>query len=179
MNPIKHEPKPQEALILKPSLFRSTLPTALAVILSCLSTSLSANGMTHSFTQLEGSQVSLGDYKGKVLMVNFWATWCPPCIHEMPAFNRLQQTFSDEPFQIIAINAGEAQETVVEFLDAFETQLIFPVWLDPEWKGFGEFGLRGLPTTLIFDKDGNLIERVVGEKEWDQPEVYEPIRSLF
>ncbi|RAU19365.1 TlpA family protein disulfide reductase [Nitrincola tibetensis] len=172
-------PNPQEALVLKSSVFYLRLPIALAIILSSFSTTLSANGITHSFTQLEGNEVSLNDYKGKVLMVNFWATWCPPCIHEMPAFNRLQQTFSDEPFQIIAINAGETEETVVEFLEAFETELIFPIWLDPEWKGFGEFGLRGLPTTLIFGKDGNLVERVVGEKEWDQPEVYEPIRSLF
>lgn len=164
---------------MKSSLLRLALPTALAVMLSGLSATLSANGMAHNFTQLEGSQASLEDYKGKVVMVNFWATWCPPCIHEMPAFNRLQHTFVDEPFQIIAINAGETQETVIAFLEAFETQLDFPIWLDPEWKGFGEFGLRGLPTTLIFDKEGHLVERVIGEKEWDQPEVYEPIRSLF
>ncbi|WP_193495119.1 TlpA family protein disulfide reductase [Nitrincola alkalisediminis] len=172
-------PNSQEALVLKSSVLSLPLILALIIFISGFSTTLSADGMTHHFTQVEGSSAALDDYKGKVLLVNFWATWCPPCIHEMPAFNRLQQTFTDEPFQIIAINAGEAQETVVEFLEAFETELIFPVWLDPEWKGFGEFGLRGLPTTLLFDKDGNLIERVVGEKEWDQPDVYEPIRSLF
>ncbi|KAA0875442.1 TlpA family protein disulfide reductase [Nitrincola tapanii] len=132
-----------------------------------------------SFQDLQGQTFQFTDYADQVLVVNFWATWCPPCVKELPSFQRLQETLQEEAFQVILINVGESPEQVVAFLQDLEQPITLPQGLDENWKGFGQLGLRGLPSTLIYDRQGKLVERVLGEKEWDAPEIVTPLRRLL
>ncbi|WP_415901065.1 TlpA disulfide reductase family protein [Neptuniibacter sp. QD48_11] len=123
-----------------------------------------------SFQNTDHEMVSLANYKGKVVLLNFWATWCPPCIKEMPSMQRLQEHFADQEFEIVAINAGEDSVSVSSFLMELDTELTFTILLDEKNRSFNEFGIKGLPMTLLFDKEGKLIETILGGKEWDHPE---------
>lgn len=150
----------------------------LVVFLGVVST-LQAEPHTPTFTDLDGESVTLEHHHGQLRVVNFWASWCPPCVKEMPAFERLQQQLGDENLQVIAINVGESALQVRDFLETFEIQLSFPVWMDPDWQGFRTFELQGLPTTLVMSPSGEVLEVVVGERHWDQPEMTDPLRRLL
>ncbi|KXJ56655.1 MAG: thiol-disulfide isomerase/thioredoxin [Neptuniibacter pectenicola] len=115
----------------------------------------------------DNEAVDLSAYKGKILLLNFWATWCPPCVKEMPSMQRLRNHFSEQPFEIIAINIGESSTAVSSFLLELDTELTFPILLDEEGKSYQVFGIRGLPMTLLLDKQGELLSRTLGGKDWD------------
>lgn len=135
-----------------------------------------------SFNNTEQKPVSLSQFKGKVILLNFWATWCPPCVKEMPTMERLRQHFTGQPFEIVAINAGEPGSKVDTFLANMKAKghpLTFPVLLDEKGRSFREFGLRGLPMSFIFGKDGELIETVGGGVEWDSAENIGKIETLL
>lgn len=140
-----------------------------ATALSLLSFNIAAQSELYklSFENTEQETVSLAKYRGKVVLLNFWATWCPPCIKEMPSMQRLQEHFSKEDFEIVAINAGEDSVAVSSFLLELDTELTFTILLDEKNRSFNEFNIRGLPMTLLFDKQGQLIETILGDREWD------------
>lgn len=120
-----------------------------------------------SLVDIEEQPISLESFKGKVILLNFWATWCPPCIKEMPSMERLRNQFTGKPFEVVAINVGESPTTVSSFMLELDTELTFPILLDQDAKSFGQLGLRGLPMTLILDHEGNIIEKVLGGRDWD------------
>ena len=120
-----------------------------------------------SLVNVEEQPVALESYKGKVVLLNFWATWCPPCIKEMPSMQRLRDQFENQPFEVVAINVGETSTTVSSFMLELDTELTFPILLDLEAKSFGQLGLRGLPMTLLLDQHGNVVEKVLGGRDWD------------
>lgn len=119
------------------------------------------------FAAIDGSNHSFEQHRGEVVLVNFWATWCPPCVREMPALGRLQSAFEGKPFSVIAISAGEQAEDIQVFLDKLDEPLELTLLLDPEGRTFREFKLRGLPMSYLFSADGQLIEVITGEEEWD------------
>lgn len=116
---------------------------------------------------VDSKPVSLSEYKGKIVLLNFWATWCPPCVKEMPSMQRLKNHFADKPFEIVAINIGESSTAVSSFLFELDTELTFPILLDEEGMSYQAFGIRGLPMTLLLDEEGGLILRTLGGKDWD------------
>jgi len=120
-----------------------------------------------SLVDVEEQPISLESFKGKVILLNFWATWCPPCIKEMPSMERLRNQLTGKPFEVVAINVGESPTTVSSFMLELDTELTFPILLDQDAKSFGQLGLRGLPMTLILDHEGNIIEKVLGGRDWD------------
>lgn len=120
-----------------------------------------------SLVNVEEQPVALESYKGKVILLNFWATWCPPCIKEMPSMQRLRDQLVNQPFEVVAINVGETATTVSSFMLALDDELTFPILLDQEAESFGQLGLRGLPMSLILDDQGNVVEKVLGGREWD------------
>ena len=120
-----------------------------------------------SLVDVEEQPISLESFKGKVILLNFWATWCPPCIKEMPSMERLRNQLTGKPFEVVAINVGESPTTVSSFMLELDTELTFPILLDQDAKSFGQLGLRGLPMTLILDHEGNIIEKVLGGRGWD------------
>ncbi len=115
----------------------------------------------------------LKDYRGKVVLVNFWATWCTPCITELPELIRLQHDLRNRPLVILAINVGEREARVKQFIDSMK--LTLPVLLDPDRTAFREWGGRVLPTNLLFDADGRVRYRAIGNPRWD----YQPTLDLI
>ncbi|MBK1647074.1 TlpA family protein disulfide reductase [Rhabdochromatium marinum] len=122
------------------------------------------------------TRVVLEDLRGKVVVVNFWATWCPPCRAEMPSMERAWQHLRDQGVQFVAINVDEDAATVAEFARAVGVS--FPLLLDPGAQVTQTWPLRGLPTTYVVDPEGQLRFRVQGELEWDAPSVMQQILSL-
>jgi thiol-disulfide isomerase/thioredoxin len=113
---------------------------------------------------LNGRQVSLSDFKGKILFVNFWATWCPPCREEMPSMQKLHARLKDKDFLIVAIDLQESAEPVKKFLNEYE--LTFMTLLDSKGETGPLFGINSIPTTLIMDKNGMIIGVAMGPRDW-------------
>jgi len=101
---------------------------------------------------LDGRQVSLADYPGQVVLLNFWATWCPPCKEEIPAIEKAYEAHRDEGFMVLGINEGETFEAVQAF--ASEIGITYPVLIDKRGNVAAQYRRRGLPLTLIVDRDG-------------------------
>lgn len=108
-----------------------------------------------ALTDLQGKPVSLADYRGQVVLVNHWATWCPPCKAEMPDLEAYYQDHRQQNFVVVAIEAGEPADEVAEFVRAY--QLTFPIWLDPTLKAMAAFRYPGLPTSYVIDRQGNVV----------------------
>lgn len=121
-----------------------------------------------SFPNVEEQEIQLSEYKGKVILLNFWATWCPPCVKEMPSMQRLHDKFPEQDFEIVAISAGETQAAVESFMMSLDTELTFPILLDEKGRTFKDFGIRGLPMSFLFDREGKLIKTISGSREWDE-----------
>jgi peroxiredoxin len=119
-------------------------------------------------TLLTGERVKLSDYRGKVVFLNFWATWCPPCRAEMPAMEKLQQKFQGRPFQMLAVNFMETRAKAKAFVD--KMKLTFPIVMDPHGVIGKNYNAENLPVTYIIDKQGNVIRRAIGPRVWDGPE---------
>lgn len=115
-------------------------------------------------------------FKGKVTMLNFWATWCPPCRVEMPSMQILYDKTRDVAFDIMAISVGEQKKTVTDFLA--QNPYTYPVFLDTTGAQSAPFAGRGIPTTFILDKQGRAIAGLVGSRSYDGPEVIELFREL-
>ena len=108
---------------------------------------------------------SLPDYNGKVVLINFWASWCPPCIYEMPELTRLKQQLSGKPFEILAINVGEKKYKVRKFTKLVNFEL--PVLLDTRSETFNGWGVETLPTSFLVDASGKIRYRVRGNPGWE------------
>ena len=127
-------------------------------------------------SDLDGNIHHLRDYRGKVLVVNFWATWCPPCREEMPSMERAWQKLKNEEMVMIAINVGEDEDTIFQFTANYP--VTFPLLLDQDSEVVGPWGVRGLPTTYVVDPKGRVVYRAIGGREWDDPELLDKVRAL-
>ncbi len=120
------------------------------------------------FTDAEGALVTLKDKRGTVVLINFWATWCPPCVHEMPSLERLQSELGGDGFEVLAINEDREARVIGPFYDHFGlTEL--RGYHDPNGRLSRRLKITGLPTTILVDHRGNEVGRVVGRVEWDSP----------
>lgn len=131
-----------------------------------------------SLSGLDGQMVSLTDYQDKVVLLNIWATWCPPCVEEMPSLERLYQELKGEGFEILAvsIDAGGAQD-VRPFMK--KHKLSFPALTDSKGMIKGLYQTTGVPESFIIDKDRILVEKVIGPKNWAAHEAIRFIRNLI
>lgn len=119
-----------------------------------------------SLGSLDGSQIALADYAGDVIIMNFWATWCPPCRAEMPGINRFYEAHQDEGLVVLAINAQEDAATVRPFIQ--NNNFSFPVLLDLEGRVASQYSTRSFPTTFIIDRDGVIQHVQTGEISEDE-----------
>ena len=126
-----------------------------------------------------GERISLADFENRVVLVNFWATWCKPCEDEMPAMERLYRGLRDSGFELVAVSAdieGDL-ELVREFRDRMA--ISFPIALDPAKRISELYQTMGFPESLLIDRDGTVVERYVGPRDWDHRVYAERIRELL
>ena len=117
---------------------------------------------------LNGQQVSLSDFRGKIVFINFWTTWCLACVIEMPSMEKLHQKFKDKDFVILAINLQESASKIKQFYK--EYKLTLTTLLDTTGDVGTGFGIRSIPTTYILDKNGRIIGKALGPREWESKE---------
>ena len=125
---------------------------------------------------LEGEFVSLSSLKGKPMLINFWATWCPPCRDEMPYMQQIYAEWSDKGAAILAINIGESSSTVSEFMNKYDLSL--PVLLDTKGDVAGKYNIRAIPTTYFIDKDGIIREKTIGSFQ-NKAQIEERLRKII
>jgi cytochrome c biogenesis protein CcmG, thiol:disulfide interchange protein DsbE len=126
---------------------------------------------------LSGKDNGLAQQRGKAVLINFWATWCAPCVKEMPALQKLADNLADERFALLTVNFGEGEGRIEPFLKRLELRL--PVLLDRDMDTTKGWGVRGLPATFLLDANHRVRYQVLGELEWDHPAVEQKIRELL
>jgi thiol-disulfide isomerase/thioredoxin len=126
---------------------------------------------------LGGPSMSLADYSGRMVLLNFWATWCAPCVLEMPSMQNLYDTFRDQGLEVVAVNVQEDRDIVAAFVE--EHGFSFPILLDSNGRTTSDYAVRGLPTSYLIDRKGNLIGMKVGFHLWDEPEVMDTFGRLL
>ena len=128
---------------------------------------------------LDGQPHDLAQLRGKVVLINFWATWCPPCRREMPSMERLSQALKGEAFSVLAVDVGEDDDTIGTFTSQLDTTLTFPILLDTSSRTMQAWKVAGLPTTFLVDKQGRIVASAIGGREFDHPELIQAIRELL
>jgi thiol-disulfide isomerase/thioredoxin len=126
---------------------------------------------------LQGVERRLEDYRGKVVVLNYWATWCDPCRDEMPSMQRLQDRLAGKPFAILAVDYGEGAPRIQDFLKKVPVR--FTVLLDRDLATADAWKVKVLPTSLVIGADGRIRYSAVGGLEWDSPAVESAIRKLL
>lgn len=131
-----------------------------------------------SLQDLDGKKIELKQFKGKVILLNFWATWCHPCREEMTSLEALHQQFQGKKFVLLTISVDyEGAKTVQAFVK--KHHYTFPVLLDPKGKTLDLFGVRGIPATYLISKKGIMVGRAVGPRDWNCPEVIDLINLML
>ena len=128
---------------------------------------------------LDGKLHRLSDYRGKVVLVNFWATWCPPCRREMPSMERLLQQLKGQPFVVLAIDQQETPDSVFVFTGQLDPTPSFPILFDRNSEVAPAWGVLGLPSSFIVDQRGRIVYRAMGGREFDHPDIVRTIRELL
>lgn len=132
-----------------------------------------------TLVDMAGNHHRLADYRGQVVMVNFWATYCTPCIKEMPSMERLRVKMAGLPFTLLAINMAESREEVADFFARHKIETHFPILLDPEGGVIEGWRISALPTTFIIAPNGTIRYSLFGGLEWDSLEVQETLKGLM
>ena len=162
----------------------------LAAVLLILTTNVNADNDNQTLPKLaepfiapdftlkgeDGNTYRLKDYRGKVVILNFWATWCPPCREEMPSMERAWRQIKDKGIVMLGINVGEDADTIFEFTGQYS--MTFPLPMDINGEVVKQYPIRGLPTTYIIDPAGMATHRAVGSREWDAPEILQQLEEL-
>jgi cytochrome c biogenesis protein CcmG/thiol:disulfide interchange protein DsbE len=137
-----------------------------------------AGTRAHDFSfALDGKPATLADLRGKVVVLNFWATWCPPCVEEAPSLSRLQQAITPEGGMVLGISVDEAAPAYEDFLR--EHKIPFPTYRDPSKQIALSYGTAIYPETYIIDRRGRIARKIVGPQEWDSPEMLAYFHDLL
>ena len=119
----------------------------------------------------------MNDYRGKVVLVNFWASWCMPCVHEMPELAQLKQHLAAQPFEVLALNVGEHEKRVKHFVK--RTKFNLPVLMDSSSTVFNEWKIEIMPTSFLIDASGHIRYRARGNPGWDNEQTLSIIENLI
>jgi peroxiredoxin len=132
-----------------------------------------------TLSDMEGKTHTLSHYHGKVVMLNFWATYCGPCIKEIPSMQRLKEKLAGKSFDILAIDMAEEKADVAAFMQRHKIQVNFPILLDGEGSVIEQWMVSAVPTTFIIDPQGKIQYALYGGLEWDNDEVVKTINGLL
>ncbi len=124
---------------------------------------------------MDGEPHSLSALRGKVVVLNFWASWCGPCREELPSLEALYQALKDKGLMVLGINEWESPDHVFSYMGQLAVEPSFPILFDRDSKVAEAYGIRGLPTTLVVDRRGRVVYRAIGGRNFDHPQV----RALF
>ena len=127
---------------------------------------------------VNGSTLKLSDFKGKVVLLNFWATWCPPCREEIPSMMKLNRFMTGKPFQMVAVSIDEGGKPAIESFFK-ETGFSLPTYLDESGASAKSYGITGVPESFIIDKQGVLVKKIIGGFAWDSPEAVSFLEGLM
>jgi peroxiredoxin len=131
-----------------------------------------------SLNGLDSKKIGIRQFKGKIIFLNFWATWCGPCKEEMPSLEILYQQFKERNFVLLAISVDyEGLKPVKEFIN--KHHYTFPVLLDPKCETLDLFEIKGIPTTFLIDKKGRMVGKAIGPRDWKSPEAISLINLLI
>ena len=128
---------------------------------------------------LDGRHYRLSDYRGRVVVVNFWATWCPPCIAELPTLQQVWKQLHTDNFDVFAVNLGEEEETIRRFIDRFEPKLEFPILLASDESIMKDWRIQALPTSYIIDKVGRWAYIELGPRDFNHEHIVSRLRKLM
>ncbi|MDO5528396.1 MAG: TlpA disulfide reductase family protein [Paracoccus sp. (in: a-proteobacteria)] len=131
------------------------------------------------FLDRDGGEHRLSDYRGKAVLLNFWAVWCVPCKEEMPALDRLQTELGGEDFEVVTIATGRNSEAGIDRFFEEEGIENLPYLTDARMQLARSMGVVGLPVTVLIDREGNEVARVMGDEEWDSEAAFTLIRQLI
>ena len=126
---------------------------------------------------LSGEEILLSSFEGKVVLLNFWATWCGPCRSEIPSMQALYDDLESEGLEIVAVNLRESSSTVASFVKEFG--MTFPVLLDATGEIGSTYGASSIPTTYVIDRKGFAVSGIIGSIEWDTPRMRTYLTSLL
>ena len=130
-----------------------------------------------SLKSLDGEEKKLSDFQGKVVFLNFWATWCGPCKAEVKDIDQLYDTLEDEAFTVMAVDIREDRKRVRSFMK--KNKIDFPVYIDSTGEVAAEYAVTGIPTTYIIDPDGKIVGRAIGPRDWGSAKSISFMRSLM
>ena len=126
---------------------------------------------------LDDELFTLSDHLGKIVFLNFWATWCGPCRTEMPSMELLYDKYRDRGFEILAVNSGERADGVYSFMAS--NNFTFPALLDTDGAVSRSYGIQAIPTSYIIDRDGMIILRLTGSIDWNTPKIHAALELLL
>ncbi len=130
------------------------------------------------FSDMNGKMIRLSDHKGKVVLVNIWATWCASCVHEIPSLEKLYQKLKGENFEILAVSIdASGVKALAPFIKKYK--ITFPVLIDSAGTIKEKYGITGVPESFIIDKNGALANKIIGPLDWIRPEVLHFFRNLI
>ncbi len=129
-----------------------------------------------SLSTVDGAVISLDDYAGKFVLLNFWAAWCAPCRREMPSLSNIHDQFTGKGLEVVGVHVGPSLADVRNFLD--KVPVNFTVLIDKDMS-LASWGVLGLPTTFLINPDGRLVYKVTGERQWDSPEIVEFLTGVM
>lgn len=131
-------------------------------------------------TDTEGNSRQISEFRGRIVMINFWASWCPPCVRELPSLKNLAETFPQEEFIILAVSKDQKdKQNVAKKLFPESTLSIMPLFFDDNNEGSELLEVKGLPTTVVLDRKGRLIGRLSGATIWDHHEVQDLVQNYI
>lgn len=137
-----------------------------------------ATAPAFTLTTLEGGKVSLADYRGKVVFINFWATWCAPCREEMPSMQMLWERYGERDFVLLAVNTDSSNhKTITRFVD--KHKLTYPILLDHGEEVRDAYKVIGLPVTYLIGRDGTIAGRIIAARDWSSSESIALIEHLL
>ena len=130
-----------------------------------------------TLTDLSGVQTSIQAYRGKLLVLNVWATWCPPCRREMPSLERLSKSVDSNRIVVASIATDQSVNAVKEFMTQYK--ITFPTFTDTPTNVANTLGVMVYPETLLIAPDGKIVQRILGEREWDSPEIRKILEDAY